>query len=67
MKRFLKVVILVLLAGLSGAEPLAARTFNDKVHNPPDADNRRWHLGFSIGAYDSDLRLTHNGYITPEG
>lgn len=67
MKRFLKVVILVLLAGLSGAEPLAARTFNDKVHNLPYADNRRWHLGFSIGAYASDLRLTHNGYIPPEG
>ncbi len=67
MKRFLKVVILVLLAGLSGAVPLAARTFNDKVQNLPYADNRRWHLGFSIGAYASDLRLTHNGYITPEG
>ena len=67
MKRFLKVVLLGLRAGLSGAEPLAARTFNDKVHNLPCADNRRWHLGFSIGAYASDLRLTHNGYITPEG
>lgn len=67
MKRFLKVVIFVLLAGLSGTVPLAARTFNDKVQNLPYADNRRWHLGFSIGAYASDLRLTHNGYITPEG
>lgn len=67
MKRFLKVVILTLLAGLSGAVPAVARTFNDKVQNLPYADNRRWHLGFSIGAYASDLRLTHNGYITPEG
>ena len=67
MKRFLKVVILILLAGLSGAVPAVARTFNDKVQNLPYADNRRWHLGFSIGAYASDLRLTHNGYITPEG
>lgn len=47
--------------------PAVARTFNDKVQNLPYADNRRWHLGFSIGAYASDLRLTHNGYITPEG
>lgn len=67
MKRFLKVVILTLLAGLTGAVPAVARTFNDKVQNLPYADNRRWHLGFSIGAYASDLRFTHNGYITPEG
>lgn len=67
MKRFLKVVILTLFAGLSGAVPAVARTFNDKVQNLPYADNRRWHLGFSIGAYASDLRFTHNGYITPEG
>lgn len=67
MKRFLKVVIFFLAALLSGALPAVARTFNDKVQNLPYADNRRWHLGFSIGAYASDLRLTHNGYITPEG
>ena len=67
MKRFLKVVIFFLAALLSGAVPVVARTFNDKVQNLPYADNRRWHLGFSIGAYASDLRFTHNGYITPEG
>jgi len=67
MKRFHKVVIFFLAALLSGAVPVVARTFNDKVQNLPYADNRRWHLGFSIGAYASDLRLTHNGYITPEG
>lgn len=67
MKRFPKVIILVFMAVLSTAMPLVARTFNDKVQNLPYADNRRWHLGFSIGAYASDLRLTHNGYITPEG
>lgn len=67
MKRFLKVVIFFLVALLSGAVPVVARTFNDKVQNLPYADNRRWHLGFSIGAYASDLRFTHNGYITPEG
>ena len=67
MKRFLKVVIFFLAALLSGAVPVVARTFNDKVQNLSYADNRRWHLGFSIGAYASDLRFTHNGYITPEG
>ncbi len=67
MKRFHKVVIFFLAALLSGAVPVVARTFNDKVQNLPYADNRRWHLGFSIGAYASDLRFTHNGYITPEG
>lgn len=67
MKRFHKVVIFFLAALLSGAVPVVARTFNDKVQNLPYADNRRWHLGFSIGAYASDLRFIHNGYITPEG
>lgn len=46
---------------------MSARTFNDKVLNRPYADLRRWHLGFSVGIYSSDLMLSHNGYITPEG
>ena len=35
--------------------------------NRPYADNRRFHLGFSVGVHAEDLQLTHNGYVTPEG
>lgn len=44
-----------------------ARAFNDKVLNRPYADMRPWHLGFSVGAYASDLMFRHNGLITETG
>lgn len=43
------------------------RGLNDKVLNRPYTDMRRWHLGFSVGMHTQDLRLTHNGFVTPEG
>ena len=49
------------------SQALCARDFNDKLLNRPYADNRRWHLGFSVGAFASDLRLTHNGLVTESG
>lgn len=52
---------------LTAAMPAAARRLNDKIENRPYADLRRWHLGFSIGAFAEDLRLTHNGLITDLG
>lgn len=58
----------LLLALLSCAIPTQARRdLNDKVLNRPYADMRRWHLGFSIGAFTQDLRFTHNGLITDDG
>lgn len=50
-----------------GCIPASARDLNDKLLNRPYADLRRWHLGFSIGAYTAGLNFTHNGFITPEG
>lgn len=47
--------------------PLSARTFNDKVLNRPYADNRAWHLGFSVGMHVQDVAFTHNGYVTENG
>lgn len=47
--------------------PVAARSFNDKIQNRPYADMRKWHLGFSVGMYASDLIFTHNGYVTEQG
>lgn len=39
----------------------------DKLLNRQYADQKRVHLGFSVGAHVQDLDFTHNGYITPEG
>lgn len=52
---------------MGAAVPAAGRRLNDKIENRPYADMRRWHLGFSIGAFAEDLRLTHNGLITEQG
>ncbi len=60
-------IILALAVSVAIVQPAAARTFNDKILNRPYADSRRWHLGFSVGAYASDLRFTHNGFITEGG
>lgn len=42
--------------------PTVARSFNDKVQNRPYADLRRWHLGFSVGAFTSGIHFTHNDF-----
>ncbi|MGM9861619.1 MAG: PorT family protein, partial [Muribaculaceae bacterium] len=60
--------IVFLIAALALALPMSARRdLNDKVLNRPYADQRRWHLGFSVGAFTQDLRFTHNGLITDDG
>lgn len=51
----------------SGSIDMSARDFNDKLMNRPYADNRTWHLGFSLGAHTENLGFTHNGYITEDG
>ena len=40
---------------------------NDKLMNRPYSDNRRWHLGFSVGLNTMDFSFHHNGFITEEG
>ena len=44
-----------------------ARKFNDKVLNRPYADNRTWHLGFSVGLHTQDVSFTSNGFVTEDG
>lgn len=39
----------------------------DRPVNRPYADQKFWHLGFSIGAHVQDLSFTHNGFITDDG
>lgn len=65
MKRCIYIGILAAMLVCGGQAE--ARRFNDKVENRPYADMRKWHLGFSIGMQASDLRFTHNGYITENG
>lgn len=60
-------LIVVLAVAAAAVQPATARTFNDKILNRPYADSRRWHLGFSVGAFASDLRFTHNGFVTENG
>ena len=35
--------------------------------NRPYSDNRRWHLGFSVGLNTMDLSFHHNGFVTEQG
>lgn len=61
-------IILLLLCGAAfQASAQGNRNLNDKVLNRPYADQRRWHLGFSVGTHTQNLLFTHNGYITPDG
>lgn len=60
-------IVLLILACVVSAMPASSRAFNDKLMNRPYADLRAWHLGFSVGAYSSDLRFAHNGLITEDG
>lgn len=46
---------------------VSAQNFNDKVLNKPYADNRKWHLGFSVGVHTQDFTFTHNGQPTEQG
>lgn len=47
---------------------LGATAQRDKfVGNRLYADQKRLHLGFSVGMHFQDLKFTHNGYTTPEG
>ena len=39
----------------------------DKVLNRPYSDNRRWHLGFSVGLNTMDFSFHHNGFVTEQG
>lgn len=39
----------------------------DKILNRPYADQKRIHLGFSVGMHFQDLKFTHNGFLTPDG
>lgn len=66
MKKHSKFII-TLIALFAAVLPVYCRTLNDKIENRPYADLRKWHLGFSVGVYSSDLLFTHNGFEADDG
>lgn len=60
---------LIILAALifGAAMPAAAQKRNDKLLNRPYADQKRLHLGFSVGMHMQDLKLTNNGLASEDG
>ena len=62
-----KILFLVCAVLLMGAQSAMAQRLNDKLLNRPYADNRAWHLGFSVGMHFEDLLFTNNGFVTEEG
>lgn len=57
----------VLVLCLVSAIVAQAQRRNDFVGNRLYADQKKIHLGFSVGMQLQDLKFTHNGYTTPEG
>lgn len=64
---FAKFAILSLLLALGCAVSASAQHLKDKPLNRPYADNRAWHLGFSVGTFTQDLHFTHAGLVTEDG
>lgn len=65
-RTLLKRVSLILMLFISGSAGALAAP-RDKILNRPYADQKRLHLGFSVGAHFQDLSFTHNGFTTPDG
>jgi hypothetical protein len=58
--------LLLLLMLCLAALPVAAQR-NDFLYNRPYADQKKLHLGFSVGMHFQDLKFTHNGFTTDDG
>ncbi len=58
-------IIIVIFALLATA--MAWGQDNDKILNRQYADLKKIHFGFSVGMNFQDLKITNNGYITPDG
>lgn len=54
----------VMALAVAWAPGASAQYKKDKVLNRPYADNRAWHLGFSVGLHTEGLSLTNNGAVT---
>ncbi|RXI23722.1 MAG: PorT family protein [Candidatus Amulumruptor caecigallinarius] len=56
--------IIISLLSAFAAVDASAQYRDDKLLNRPHADNRAWHLGFSVGMHTEGLNLTNNGILT---
>lgn len=65
--RLSTILVTVLAVCLLAPVESAAQKFRSKPLNRPYADNRAWHLGFSVGLHTEDIAFTHNGFITDDG
>lgn len=62
----LRIVVIAALA-LCAFSDAAAQKRNDKLLNRPYADQKKLHLGFSVGAHLQDLKFTNNGLPSADG
>ncbi len=65
-RRYL-ITLLATILMMAAAIPHVAARPGEKPVNRPYADQRRWHLGFSVGIHTQDLSFTHNGYVASDG
>lgn len=63
MRKYLAALLTALMS-LLAASPAGAAYKEDKLLNRPYADNRVWHLGFSVGLHTQGLSLINNGVET---
>lgn len=63
--RILCILSCAITSIIGGSLPAAARP-REKLANRPYADQKRTHLGFSVGLHFQDLSFTHNGFITDD-
>lgn len=64
--KILLTALLITLPGAAGVWKASAKP-GDKILNRPYADQKLWHLGFSVGMHFQDLKFIHNGFVTAEG
>lgn len=69
MKCYTRTLTMMLLTAMLSviAMPASARRYGEKLMNRPYADNRAWHLGFSVGVHAQDASFTHNGFVGENG
>lgn len=67
LSRYIKITFALILALAGSLHSAQARKLNDKILNRPYADNRAWHLGFSVGMHTQNISFTSNGYFTEDG
>lgn len=65
-KRYIKYLLMLVLVLITGTSMIAQKR-NDKLLNRPYADQKKLHLGFSVGMHLQDLKLTNNGQASDDG